>query len=312
MNKLAIIIPYFKLDFFEETIASLAGQTDRRFTLYIGNDASPDDPLPMIDKYFRTTDYRYFDYKENVGGQDLPKQWQRILDNVTEEWFEILGDDDVLSPNFVEEFYKCQGQLAQMDIVKCKPILYTPQDQKQQDLYKGLATGSYNALEFMISKLGGNINCSLSEHIFRRSAFLKHGFVSYPLGWHTDDMVFLQVSDFGSFFYNADAVVYIRKYEGSISGSDKNLQKKNEASALFFDELTTELLRQKKPLTIRLRFLQSLKQYKANLGMKKIQQLYYRHGFQGQFYFWVYQAKLALKRFLPSRIVRRIQVDGKK
>ena len=41
---LAIIIPYFKLLFFEETLQSLAIQTDKRFKVYIGDDASPEDP----------------------------------------------------------------------------------------------------------------------------------------------------------------------------------------------------------------------------------------------------------------------------
>lgn len=47
--KLAIVIPYYKIDYFEETIKSVAQQTDRNFMLYIGNDKSPDNPLPVIE-----------------------------------------------------------------------------------------------------------------------------------------------------------------------------------------------------------------------------------------------------------------------
>jgi hypothetical protein len=39
---LAIIIPYYKLCFFEENLQSLAAQTDKRFKVYIGDDASPE------------------------------------------------------------------------------------------------------------------------------------------------------------------------------------------------------------------------------------------------------------------------------
>ena len=53
MNQLAIIIPYYKIDFFEETLQSVAAQTNKNFTLYIGNDASPNSPLPLIQKYFK-------------------------------------------------------------------------------------------------------------------------------------------------------------------------------------------------------------------------------------------------------------------
>lgn len=38
---LAIVIPYYKITFFEDTLESLAHQTDKRFKVYIGDDASP-------------------------------------------------------------------------------------------------------------------------------------------------------------------------------------------------------------------------------------------------------------------------------
>ena len=69
-NKLAIVIPYYKIDFFEETLKSIASQSDKHFTLYIGNDASPNDPLPLIKQYFEEEDYHYFDYENNLGGQN--------------------------------------------------------------------------------------------------------------------------------------------------------------------------------------------------------------------------------------------------
>ena len=48
---LAIIIPYYKLTFFRETLDSLAAQTDQRFHVYIGNDASPEDPTNLLEEF---------------------------------------------------------------------------------------------------------------------------------------------------------------------------------------------------------------------------------------------------------------------
>ena len=45
---LAIIIPYYKIVFFEETLKSLSEQTDKRFKVYIGDDASPENPANLI------------------------------------------------------------------------------------------------------------------------------------------------------------------------------------------------------------------------------------------------------------------------
>lgn len=41
---LAIVIPYYKINYFEETLKSLSNQTDKKFKVYIGNDASENDP----------------------------------------------------------------------------------------------------------------------------------------------------------------------------------------------------------------------------------------------------------------------------
>lgn len=62
-NLLAIVIPYYKPDFFEETLQSVAAQTDKRFTLYIGNDASAHDPLPLIQKYFPDGKYQHITHQ---------------------------------------------------------------------------------------------------------------------------------------------------------------------------------------------------------------------------------------------------------
>ena len=45
---LAIVIPYYKIIFFEKTLESLAQQTDKRFRVYIGDDASPDSPEKLF------------------------------------------------------------------------------------------------------------------------------------------------------------------------------------------------------------------------------------------------------------------------
>lgn len=48
---LAAQIPYFKLAFFEETLQSLANQSDKRFKVYIGDDASPESPKNLLNHY---------------------------------------------------------------------------------------------------------------------------------------------------------------------------------------------------------------------------------------------------------------------
>jgi len=45
---LVIVIPYFKRTFFEETLQSLAKQTDKRFVGYVGDDAGQKDCVALL------------------------------------------------------------------------------------------------------------------------------------------------------------------------------------------------------------------------------------------------------------------------
>tara|TARA_B110000240_G_scaffold195891_1_gene246534 strand:+ start:1600 stop:2013 length:414 start_codon:yes stop_codon:yes gene_type:complete len=78
--KLAIVIPYYKITFFEETIASLANQTNKNFKVYIGNDASPECPEALIEQYKDKFNFIYKKFETNLGSTSLVKQWERCID----------------------------------------------------------------------------------------------------------------------------------------------------------------------------------------------------------------------------------------
>ena len=227
-NLLAIVIPYYKPDFFEETLKSVASQTDKRFTLYIGNDASPDDPFPLVEKYFPDGNYHYFDYKENLGGKNLAMQWERILENVKEEWFQILGDDDVISENFVEEFYKNLPEITQKEcnVVKFSQCWINENGERITDFT------DYDQLIDPADNIGYKImkaeRSSLSEYIFRKKQYLKFNFKKFPLAWATDDIAVLEFSERKHIYFIKNSKVLVRVSNENISGrTDNQLEKKN-------------------------------------------------------------------------------------
>ena len=48
---IAIVIPAYKDTFLTETLESISNQTDKDFTLYIGDDNSPYQLLDIVNKY---------------------------------------------------------------------------------------------------------------------------------------------------------------------------------------------------------------------------------------------------------------------
>ena len=88
---LTIVIPYYKIDFFEETLISIANQTDKRFNVYIGDDTSPDNPSLLLDKFKDSFNFNYKRFDSNLGSISLVKQWHRCIDLVQdEEMLEIV------------------------------------------------------------------------------------------------------------------------------------------------------------------------------------------------------------------------------
>lgn len=229
MNRLAIIIPYYKIDFFEETLKSVTDQTNQNFTLYIGNDASPNNPLPLIEKYFKESEYHYFDYKDNIGSENLALQWERILENVQEEWVQILGDDDCISTDFVEEFYKILPDVKKnkISLIKC--------GQQWVDENNNLLEShvydfdKVSAAEIFIKKYNNEIRSSLSENIYQTQIIKKHKFVKLPLAWGTDDLSLLDFSENGYIQYIPKPLVSVRISTESISGSDRYEKLKKSA-----------------------------------------------------------------------------------
>lgn len=219
MDKLAIVIPYYKINFFEETLQSVALQTDKRFTLYIGNDAGPNDPLALIKKYFDDGEFQYFNYEDNLGGKNLALQWERILENVQENWFQILGDDDMIGENFVEEFYNSLPILEAENITALK-FTHNWIDEKN----KLIESFNYKkkfleSVDFIVKKHKGEVRSSLSENIFATKMWRKFRFQKIPLAWGSDDLALLQFSGYKKILYNQNSKVLVRISKESISGS---------------------------------------------------------------------------------------------
>jgi glycosyltransferase involved in cell wall biosynthesis len=65
MYKLAIVLPAYNSTFLSSALDSIAAQTYKDFTVYIGDDCSPHDLKSIVDRYSNRINliYRRFDEK---------------------------------------------------------------------------------------------------------------------------------------------------------------------------------------------------------------------------------------------------------
>lgn len=273
---LAIIIPYYKLTFFEEALQSLANQTDQRFKVYIGDDASPENPGDLLNKFKGKFDFQYHRFETNLGGTSLPQQWERCIDlSDNEEWLMILGDDDFLSNSVVASFYEKQQEF----VGKTNVIRYATKKIFDRRIEENIILQPVweLATEAFYRKFNKTTRSSLSEYIFSREAYLKFGFYNYPLAWNSDDRAWLDFSDGKLIFSINEGFVYFRLSTLNVSGREDNLRLKNQSEIEFYKFIVFKKLKyynKEQKLRLLRRYQAEIRKYK-NLTIKDFFTLLY-------------------------------------
>ena len=237
LNRLAIVIPLYKIDFFEETLNSICNQTDKRFNLYIGNDASSSDFEEIIKSYKEKFDFTYQFFKNNLGGEGrLVEQWERCIAlSNNEEYIQILGDDDFISSNFVETFYQILDKKKTFDLLRFKMLKVSSESEVLQEFNQ---IKNINSTQHLLNDLNQVYWISISENIFSRRVYNNIGINKYPLAWRSDAML---VFEFGLRNIEVTNLAYvaIRRSDVQLTMTSNpiHLSYKRKAMGRFYTDL---------------------------------------------------------------------------
>lgn len=187
MNQLAIIIPAYKATFLPAALDSIAAQTCQDFTLYMGDDCSPEPIGSIVEQYKDKIDLVYQRFDSNLGGKDLVAQWERcIAMSQDEPYIWLFSDDDVMEANCVEALLKQIDEtkgaydLYHFDVNEIndegkvtKQLPVYPQVLSAYDYYKGKSSGKYRSY--------------VVENVFSRWIYEQAGgFKNFDLAWGSD------------------------------------------------------------------------------------------------------------------------------
>ncbi|MDT0552271.1 glycosyltransferase family 2 protein [Urechidicola vernalis] len=235
---LAIVIPFYNIDFFKETLDSLKNQTNQNFRVYIGNDGSMSDLSELISFYNEHIEIHYRNFPDNLGAVSLVSHWNRCMSLLSnEDWVCILGDDDMLSSTVVDEFYS-QFELVKkkgVAVVRLRSQLIDDSGGAISEVYEHptieSSIGSFEKVFYKQSR------SSLSEYVFSRNVYERFGFFDFPLAWHSDDLAWLTFSNFGTIYTLSNCKAMIRLSSVNISGQSDNFRLKRKASVAFYRKL---------------------------------------------------------------------------
>jgi glycosyltransferase involved in cell wall biosynthesis len=237
---LTVLIPYYKKVFFRETLLSLSNQVDKRFHVFVCDDDSKDCPKELLKEFNEKFSFTLFKFDENLGGNSLVQQWERCLALVeNEKWVMILGDDDVLEPNVVQDFYNNLDEIDSLDIdvVRFSTLII---DGDSKNISKVFCHPKIEkATDSLVRKINNLTRSSLSEYIFKREKFSNYSFKDYPYGLFADDVLILEHSSFNNIFTINSSLIQIRKSNVNLSGGLK-LPNRYQAILKFYETLLIE------------------------------------------------------------------------
>ena len=187
MKRLAIIIPAYKATFLPAALDSITAQTCKDFTLYVGDDCSPEPIGSIVEQYKDKVNLVYQRFDTNLGGKDLVAQWERCIAMSKEEpYIWLFSDDDVMEPNCVEELLKqiekTEGAYGvyhfNVDIINERGAFKC----RKQDYPAVLS-----AYRFYCGKNSMRLSAFVVENVFSRKVYERFGgFMKYDLAWGSD------------------------------------------------------------------------------------------------------------------------------
>lgn len=185
-KNLAIVIPAYKSTFLPAALDSIAAQTCKDFTLYIGDDCSPNNIGEIVDRYRDKINIVYKRFDTNLGGKDLVAQWERCIDMTKdEEWLWLFSDDDMMEANCVEELYETINKNGNLDIYHFD-INVINADGRIIRRAKPYPSG-LSAWSFCKQRTDCKIFSFVVEYVYRKNVFMEKGrFQNFDMAWGSD------------------------------------------------------------------------------------------------------------------------------
>lgn len=222
-NNLAIVIPAYKSTFLPAALDSIAAQTCQDFTLYIGDDCSPNNLKEIVDRYKDRIRLVYKRFDTNLGGKDLVSQWERCIDMTQgEEWLWLFSDDDIMEPECVEAFYDTIKEKPKAGLIhfNIKRLDDSTGEITQLPIFPEFCSAKY----YLDEKLRGNLLSFVVEFVIRRDVFINFGrFQNFDLAWGSDFISWVKFADAAGGIETCDnASVIWRKSNENISPNKSN------------------------------------------------------------------------------------------
>lgn len=186
MIRFSIAIPAFKTKFLSDCISSILQQSYSAFELIIVNDKSPQ-PVKSIVDTFEDPRIRYYENDFNIGAYNLVNNWNKCLSYASGDYFVMMGDDDMMEPNYLKEFAMLIERYPDVNVLHCRTLIMDENGRPR------MLTPSWPQFESVYDNIWHRINDYRAQYIsdfMYKTSYLNGvgGFHFLPLAWGSDDI----------------------------------------------------------------------------------------------------------------------------
>lgn len=168
--KFSIGIPAFKSRFLKENIDNILKQTFSDFELIIVNDASPEDIDSIVNGY-NDKRIRYYKNETNFGAVNVVDNWNKCLSLAKGEFFLLMGDDDKLMPNCLEEYDKLIKKYPKCNLFHTRTIIIN-EDSQPINITEPRPEWE-SVYDNIFQRISGNRLQFISDYLYRTDALRK-------------------------------------------------------------------------------------------------------------------------------------------
>lgn len=181
----SVTIPAYKAKFLKECIDSILSQTYENFELVIVDDNSPEDLYSIVSEYSDTR-IRYYKNKKNCGAINVVDNWNICLSYAKGDYIICMGDDDMLSPNALYEYYKMINKYPDVNVLHSRVMII---DQYNNNVRITNDRAEFESVySFIMHRVEGRIQF-IGDFCFKTKVLKRNGgFYKLPLAWGSDDI----------------------------------------------------------------------------------------------------------------------------
>ncbi|WP_051293186.1 glycosyltransferase family 2 protein [Olivibacter sitiensis] len=221
-----IAIPAYKGKYLHDCIASVLAQSMADFELIVVDDCSPDDIQGIVEA-FPAGSIRYYRNEINTGARNVVDNWNKCLSLATGQFFVLMGDDDMMEPNYLEEFSKLIAQYPGLDVYHCRCKVM---DEQGKPLFLSAPCPSFETVyDHILERLYMRRTQYISDFVYDIDALRSHGgFFFLPQAWGSDDITAFRAAMYKGIGYTSAVLFNYRQSSITITTSG-NVEDKVEA-----------------------------------------------------------------------------------